>query len=229
MRPVILAENLSSQKVQGILEATNSKLPQPLCMKKDLCKMIMLVIILVFHFLPSFGQSADTLTIFIIRHGEKSNNYDSLSCDSAGTVGDNLSCRGLNRALALADVLPAKLGIPGHVYVAQPQTGKKTGSSRMFQTITPFAVKYNLSLNTEFKETQTGKAAKSIKKKKDTVLVVWEHGNIPPLVKSLGVTGTIPKWPCTDFDSIWMVTIIGSQVNFSMSGREGISPSGECP
>ena len=194
------------------------------------------IIILLFLFSPCFAQKTktdthkkDTLQIFIIRHGEKSNNYDSLSCDSAGVVGDNLSCMGLNRALSLANVLYQKIGVPNHVYVAKPHSGKSTGSSRMFQTITPFAVKYNLQLNTEFKETDTTQAAKSILGKKNTVLVVWEHGNIPGLVRRLGVKTTVPKWACGDFDSIWTVTIIGKKVTLSMTEKEGITPSPVCP
>jgi len=199
-------------------------------MRKNSLQTIIGLVIFFIQLSPCFGQKkTDTLQIFIIRHGEKSNTIDSLSCDSSGVVGDNLSCRGLNRALALSDVLYQKVGIPAHVYVARPHTGKSTGSSRMFQTVTPFAVKYNLALNTEFKQTDTVNAAKSILTKKHKVLVVWEHGNIPGLVRNLGVKATVPKWPCTDFDSIWIVTITGKQISFSMTEKEGIDPSPVCP
>lgn len=179
--------------------------------------------------LPCFSQKHDTLKIVIIRHGEKSNTIDSLSCDSSGVVGDNLSCRGLNRALALADTLYQKFGVPDHVYVPSLSLGKSTGSSRMFQTVTPFAVRYNLKINSEFKETDTKAAADSmLKKKKGTVLVVWEHGNIPALVNGLGVKNA-PKWKCTDFDSIWIVTVTSKDVKLSTKEKEGINPSPDCP
>src|SRR5437763_1304371 len=67
--------------------------------------------------------------IIIIRHGEKPDD------------GDNLSCKGFNRALQLPQVLYSKFGLPTAVYVPSLHTGKKTSTARMYQTIVPFVIK----------------------------------------------------------------------------------------
>src|SRR5947208_16944991 len=67
--------------------------------------------------------------IIIIRHGEKPDQ------------GDNLSCQGLNRALQLPAVLNQKFGTPNAIFVPSLKMGKSTNAARMYQTIVPFAVK----------------------------------------------------------------------------------------
>jgi hypothetical protein len=57
-------------------------------------------------FAPTAGaQQSTELRVVIIRHGEKPK------------TGDNLSCQGENRALALAKVLKTKFGRPDFTYV----------------------------------------------------------------------------------------------------------------
>jgi hypothetical protein len=53
--------------------------------------------------------------IIIIRHGEKPDK------------GDNLSCKGLNRALQLPDVIYKKFGVPERIYTPTPDIGGSTG------------------------------------------------------------------------------------------------------
>src|SRR5690348_18431569 len=80
------------------------------------------------------ARSAD-LQVVIIRHGEKPEN------------GDNLSCRGQNRARALPAVLMRKFGKPDYTYVPSLKMGESTKHARMFQTVTPFAVQQNLTID----------------------------------------------------------------------------------
>ena len=164
------------------------------------------------------GDDPDSsLRVVIIRHGEKPSD------------GDNLSCKGLNRALALPPVLHKKFGVPNHAYVPSIDEGKSTKHVRMFQTIAPMAVKYNLTINTKFAETDTAGAAEEGMTKKKTVLMVWEHSQIPDLAKAFGVTD--PKaqsWPGDDFDSIWIITYPQGKPVFSRD-KEGIMPSDDCP
>jgi len=80
-----------------------------------------------------------SLRVVMIRHGEKP------------SKGDNLCPKGLSRALALPDVLDKKIGVPDFTYVPKLNTGDATSSARMFQTVTPFAVKHNLTINCSFK------------------------------------------------------------------------------
>ncbi len=160
------------------------------------------------------------LKVVIIRHGEKP------------PKGDNLSCAGLNRALALPAVLDTVTGKPDHTYVPTINTGKKTSSVRMFQTVTPFAVQQGLSINSTYAENATDSAAANVLSKRGVVLMVWEHSNIPPLAKALGVPGKL-KWHGSDFDSIWIIEFTQTKkkqlkfLNFTI-GQENITPSDTC-
>ena len=84
------------------------------------------------------NSPSNNLKVVIIRHGEKPKN------------GDNLSCQGQNRALQLAAVLHTKLNIPNYIYVPALKSDDATKHSRMFQTISPFAIKYNLPINSKY-------------------------------------------------------------------------------
>lgn len=101
------------------------------------------------------------LRVVVIRHAEKPSD------------GHNLSCKGMNRAFKLSKVLHDKFGKPDYVYVPTIDCGKNTSHVRMFQTVNPFASKYNLEVNSKFEEKETSELAREILKKKGTVLVVW--------------------------------------------------------
>jgi hypothetical protein len=154
------------------------------------------------------------LKVVIIRHGEKP------------SVGDNLSCQGQNRALQLVSVLYQKIGKPDYTYVPALKLDKNTAHSRMFQTVTPFAVKYDLTINSKYDESELGEAAKNVLKKSGTVLMVWRHSAIPDLASALGVDSP-PKWKDTDFDSMWIVTYASGKAELT-TDQEGLSPSADC-
>jgi hypothetical protein len=155
-----------------------------------------------------------TLKIVIIRHGEKPES------------GDNLSCQGQNRALQLASVLHQKIGKPDYTYVPALKLDKTTAHSRMFQTITPFAVKYNLSINSRYEVSDFAALSSSALKKSGTVLMVWEHSAMRDLARALGIENP-PKWKDTDFDSMWIVTYTNGKAELTI-GQEGLSPSSSC-
>jgi len=164
------------------------------------------------------------LRVVIIRHGEKPDQ------------GNNLNCMGLNRALALPAVLDTVTGRPDYTYVPTISTGKKTSSVRMFQTVTPFAIQDSLTINSNYKETDSIGTANDVLKKRGMVLMVWEHSNIPPLARALvgkKHAGLITGWGKTDFDSIWIIDFKLSKeghlkfANFSTK-QENIFPSPDC-
>jgi len=154
------------------------------------------------------------LKVVIIRHGEKP------------ADGDNLSCQGLNRALQLPAVLHQKFNKPDYTYVPALKMDKSTSHSRMFQTVTPFAVKYDLTINSNYDESELNNAAKSVLKKSGTVLMVWEHSAIPDLASALGVDNP-PKWAGADFDSIWIISYAGGKASLT-TDQEGLNPSENC-
>jgi hypothetical protein len=188
-------------------------------MKKLLHSFILPGIILTAFSLSATAQQPPRLKIVIIRHGEKPK------------TGDNLSCQGLNRALALPPVLyTACGGAPNYTYVPTLNTGKKTSSVRMFQTVTPFAVKYNLTINSKYAETDTVKAAADVVKKNGVVLMVWEHGNIPGLARNiLGDPTRALSWAGHDFDSLWTIEFpADGSAPVLTFGQEGLKPKADC-
>ena len=157
---------------------------------------------------------SDNLNIVIIRHAEKP------------IEGDNLSCQGQNRALQLSALLHQKFNTPAAIYVPSLKSDDETKHSRMFQTITPFAIKYNVAINSKYSADENEKIVKSVFKKQGTVLMVWEHNAIQPLASSLGVKSP-PEWADADFDSIWLVNYSHGKAQLTM-GKEGLNPSTEC-
>lgn len=179
-------------------------------------------IFLPFLLLPAFLifsfslKAQNNPKIIIIRHAEKQ------------MQNENLNCMGLNRSLKLVNVLYKKIGIPSSIYVPSLGSGSTTTHSRMFQTITPFAVKYNLSINSSYQGNDPASVAKEVLKEKGTVLLVWNHGKIPALAKALGVKGEKLKWNENDFDSIWIIT--GKKKDKILTvDKEGIVPAAGCP
>src|SRR5215470_4534967 len=109
----------------------------------------------------AYPHDAGPLRIVIARHAEKPDE------------GDNLSCKGLNRALALPAVIIAKFGRPDHSYVPTPGLGKSTKHGRMLQTIVPLAVKLNLKVDTRFQEDDVDDLAQDVLGRSGTVLMIW--------------------------------------------------------
>jgi hypothetical protein len=156
-----------------------------------------------------------SLNVIIIRHAEKPEK------------GDNLSCQGLNRAMQLPAVLVKQFGVPNYAYVPAPTIGKATKSGRMMQTIWPMAVKYNLTVNSKYDVKETATLAKNILKHSGTVLVVWEHKNIADIATALGANTAALNWPGNDYDSIWKINIKGSKAVLTKA-KENLSPSANC-
>jgi hypothetical protein len=152
--------------------------------------------------------------VIIIRHGEKPEQ------------GDNLSCQGFNRALQLPDVLNKKFGTPNYIFVPSINTGKKTSTARMYQTIIPFAVKFSLNINTKYDVDDTQGLAQDLLKRDGTVLLVWEHKHIDNILKALGVANP-EKWADEDFDSIWIVSFQNGKAVVTKD-KEGIHPDATC-
>ena len=97
----------------------------------------------------------------------------------------------------------------------------------MFQTITPYAVKYNLDVNSSYDTEDFKHIAKDVLVQKGTVIICWEHNAIPHIAKALGVQGNIRDWPDSDFDSIWIITYKNGEATLT-ADKEGLSPSANC-
>ncbi len=135
------------------------------------------------------------LRVVIIRHGEKP------------VDGDNLSHMGLARAMALPEALNQLMPVaPDFTYVPCIGTDKdETTRVRMMQTILPYAVLHNLTINSDFAPDEIKGLVKQLRRRRGTVLLVWEHHNIVNITAALGIKEP-QQWPDDDYDSIWTIT-----------------------
>lgn len=156
-----------------------------------------------------------SLKIVFMRHGERPDN------------GENLDCQGLNRSTLLPAVLFRKFGRPSAIYVPSPKLGEITRRGRMFQTITPFAVKYGLSINTAFEVDDVRHLAKALLGETGTVFIVWEHKNIIPVIAALGYDINGLKWKSDDFDTLLIMTFFRGKPVL-IRDHEGLTPPEGC-
>ncbi|HEP0305190.1 TPA: histidine phosphatase family protein [Providencia rettgeri] len=181
-------------------------------------------------FLGFSSMAYSTQTIVFVRHGEKPNN------DSG-----QLTCKGLNRALALPDVLISQFGKPDALFASAPKQNKLGSSLRAVQTITPTAIKVSLPihLNYHAKETkELQKALLSSEYENSVIFIAWEHDNLVKAAKGImksegGNPDEIPKWQGSDFDSIYILRINrdnGSKIITFEHTQQGLNNVSElCP
>jgi hypothetical protein len=184
----------------------------------NLLRVLFVIVIIGSTFNKALAQNTPDKQIqkvVIIRHGEKPDK------------GDNLSCKGFNRSLALPAVLYAKYKIPGKIYVPSMGNTKSASHLRMLETIIPFAVKYNIGINSKYDVDDVEDMATAILKTSGYALVVWEHDKIDNLVKALGADVKGMKWGNDDFDSIWIINFQNGKPVFS-TDKENVNPANDC-
>jgi hypothetical protein len=185
---------------------------------------------------PSAAHAATTVeTIVFLRHGEK---------PSAGN--GQLTCQGLQRSLALPDVLINRYGRASWFYAPDPNVKiSDAGGSfyyvRPLATIEPTVIREGLSVNTSVGFNNiNGLESLLLRSSKGaaTIYVAWEHLYLQKVVQDLmnkyGGGATIPAWSSGDYDSLYVVRLSWS--NGSITGAtfthdyEGLnSQSTSCP
>lgn len=88
----------------------------------------------------------------------------------------------------------------------QPASGGAPRVSASRETITPLSEKLGLEIDTRYAKKDHASVVKSALECDGTVLICWDHKNIPALAKEiLGSNTTIPqKWPKHRFDVTWV-------------------------
>ena len=151
------------------------------------------------------SQTAET--IVCIRHGEKPH----------GGLGQ-LTCKGLNRALALPDVLLPKYGTPQFIFAPNPTQKVDAGRYyyiRPLATIEPTAIRCGLPIDTQFGYREIAGLENELTKPKyqnAVVFVAWEHGYLDVFAKDMvasngGDASQVPTWPEDDYDTIFLIKI----------------------
>jgi hypothetical protein len=145
-------------------------------------------------------------TLVCLRHGEK----------PPGGLGQ-LTVRGLNRALALPDVL-ARYGKPDFIFAPDPiqKADHETYYYvRPLATIEPTAIRLGMPVQTPFGYRQIAELGDELAKpeyRNALVFVAWEHGFLDTFAKETvkrygGDASQVSDWPGSDFDSIFLVKI----------------------
>ena len=173
-------------------------------------------------------------TLVCFRHGEK----------PPGGLGQ-LTCRGLNRALALPDVLLPRYGRPQFFFAPNP-TQKVDSTNgyyyvRPLATIEPTAIRCGLPVNTEFGFLEIEALEKELEKpayQNASVFVVWEHGMLEVFARQVinhhgGDPAQVPYWPDSEYDIIYVfkITREAGKESFSFTiEHEGLNGlSDKCP
>ena len=187
----------------------------------------------------SNGTSRET--IVILRHGEK----------PPGGLGQ-ISCMGLNRALALPKVLMGRFGRADAIFAPNPSVQLRERSYpsqsysyvRPLATIEPTAIQLGLPVNTQVGFDDIARLQSVVTAPEyanSTIFIAWEHKYAydfaRQVLRSYGMDPSqVPGWPTDDFETMYVLHITraaGSStpvVTFSAE-KEGLqgSLSPNCP
>jgi hypothetical protein len=215
-------------------------------MKKILLCIIIVVIIgiIIYYFSRNKISFKKSLTVkfyrlILVRHGEKPSNG----------LG-NLNCKGLNRSLALPNVLLNLFNKPDFIFAPNParkicDDGMCFNYIRPLVTIEPTAIRCNLPINSDYGYTQIHELLHELTKDKyfdKTIFIAWEHNNLDKFAKlfakyvmKIENPGSfIPEWKSDDFDSIFIFQRKETPINifeydFSIDKENLNNVSDKCP
>jgi hypothetical protein len=183
------------------------------------------------------APSSTTETLVIFRHGEK----------PPKGLGQ-LTCRGLNRSLALPGVLRAKFGRPDYLFAPNPSVQVHDGLFgeysyvRPLATIEPTAIGLGMNVNAQIgfdQIQQLENELTSAKYASSTVFVAWEHVYEERFARHLlrnfgGDPEQVPGWSNSEYDMIYVIRLTRSgghtTVAFAVD-HEGLNDklSDDCP
>lgn len=147
----------------------------------------------------------------LIRHGEK----------PPGGLGQ-LTCKGLNRALALPNLLIGRFGKPDHIFAPDPAMQVNDGSPLTFYsyvrplaTIEPTAIRLGMPVNTQIGFREIDKLERELLQRNyahSLLFVAWEHIKLHDLAKNILDTygsgsSSLPDWPNSDYETIYVFHI----------------------
>jgi hypothetical protein len=181
------------------------------------------------------GAGSGTETIVVIRHGEK----------AVGGLGQ-LSCKGLNRALALPKVLIGRFGRADAIFAPDPAVQVRENSLtrteysyvRALATIEPTAIALGMPVNAQigFPDIAGLQAAVSAPQYANrTIFIAWEHKYAYDFARQMLRAyrldrAQVPFWPGDDFETMYVFRIRNGVMTFTVQ-KEGLSSalSDTCP
>ena len=199
--------------------------------RRHFMKILSLIVLGCSLLLTGASARAD-VKLVMFRHAEK---------PDAGL--GQLSCQGLNRALALPGVLLAAYGEPAALYAPNPGVAKDDGGVsynylRPLATIEPTAIRAGLPVNTSWGWNDIADLqAELLKPSHDgqTLYVAWEHHELEDLARAIlkkrgGDPGLVGKWHGSDFDTVYVMTLQTQGGVTFRAEKEGLdNQSSACP
>ena len=162
-----------------------------------------------------------------------------------------MTCKGLNRALALPSVLIGRYGKPDFIYAPNPSMQVKDGRIlptysyvRPLATIEPTAIRLGMPVNTQIGFQQIDKLQKELLQPAyahSLIFVAWEHNKLyefaEQVLKYYGTTpAQLPEWTNDDYETIYVFHITRAGSNGTPRAtleiqKEGLSNtlSDTCP
>ena len=200
------------------------------------CTKAGLACFLAFSIAASPGAATPTTeTIVLVRHGEKPD-------PGLG----QLSCRGLNRALALPEVLRHAFGKPDAIFAPDPAVQKRDDGKlydyvRPLATIEPAAIAFGLPVDTSIGFADVAGLSQALDSPllaNALVVVAWEHNEIVSLSRRLvgghgGTPAEVPSWDKQDYDGMYVIRIaregmrVTSRFERRAEGLDGLASA--CP
>jgi hypothetical protein len=185
----------------------------------------------------SLGCAHAQETIVAIRHAEK-----------PPTSLGQLTCKGLNRALALPKALIPRYGKPNRIYAPDPgtrigQLGNLSYSYvRPLMTIEPIAIQLEMPVNALIGFKNVGQLRRQIlapENANSVIYLAWEHVYLNQFAKGLLKAygkdpSVVPDWPNDEYDRIYVFQIKDAgkkkELTFSVE-QQGLtaSLSDKCP
>jgi hypothetical protein len=153
-------------------------------------------------------------TIVLVRHGEK----------PEGGLGQ-LTCKGLNRSLALPSLLIGRYGKPDYIYAPNPSTKMNDGHVlpaysyvRPLATIEPTAIRLGMPVNAQIGFLEIGELQRELLQPAyahSVIFVAWEHVKLRQFAQRMLLSyGTgaaeLPDWPNSDYETIYVFHITRS-------------------
>ncbi|MBS0213939.1 MAG: hypothetical protein JSR26_12305 [Proteobacteria bacterium] len=181
------------------------------------------------------ATATDTQTVVFVRHGEK-------PADGLG----QLSCQGLNRALALPKAIATQFGKPDAVFAPDPGMAKLDHHHsydyvRPLATIEPTAIRFGLPVQAHIGYSDTAALVAELDQpiyRKALLLVAWEHVELVQAARALmaangGDARQVPDWDYDDFDGIYVVRITrgpeGAHASFQRQREHLDGQPTQCP
>jgi len=171
------------------------------------------IVLLIVAHAPARAQSVDVrrpAQIILIRHAEKPD-------DDADP---HLSPAGVKRAKQLVSFIKTdpgmkRFGLPVAVFATE--TTKDNNGQRTQETVAPLAAALKLAVQTPYHGKDYAALAKQILSNPayvgKTVVICWNHEEIPQLAAALGVAPEPPKWKSSVFDVVYVIRYrLGSAV-----------------